>query len=1292
MKIEDGSRPPVHLIDCQVHACVPGRENVKALIDSGASHSLLQLRLLPKKTRKAMIRGVTEVRGLFVSGKSHGWLNTAVTIGGKCVKQVFCVIDDEFVPDVILGMDFLRENNAKCEYNPGGDSLSIGGQMVSIVRLNTLSDMPAKAMPIVATAALDESAWKKELYIQSINMDEPEDVKTLPLDTFIGTPDQKVSIQNTLKRYIDVMVKRLEKAGEAKTQPMKLELSGDAKPWALPPRPLSFHRKKVMKDLMDAYVTNGTYKPCHSEWAAPAHLVLKADGSYRMVTDYRGLNKCLVKDRFPLPRMQDLLDRLKGAKYFSVMDGVEGYHQMPLDEESQKLAAVITPFGTFAPTSVAFGLATAPSHFQREIQKILEKFESFCVVYLDDIIIFSESFEEHLMHLSQVLDALREANLKIKISKCRFAQSEVDFLGHKVTRDGILPSTRKVEALMQMPYPKNVKEVMSFNGLANYFRKFVPNFSTVARPLNDLIKKDTPWKWGAAECEAVDKIRKLITEAPILAYPDLNKPFILETDASGVGIGGVLIQKDDAGVEHPVAFYSASLNPAQRNYSIAEREALAIFACGVNWESYLEGQKEVEVRTDQQALKWIFARQDAIFHDGRTARMVDRIKHLNLKVVYKPGVENGAADLMSRPPVVYCNFLAGLTLDEGIHFEIGGEKRSLREWQDLCPETKALINLLNNPETSDIPDEMKKFKKYVPGLALMRDVLVYAPEESNEFRSRIVAPKSIRNHIMYTFHDSKPYGCHQGRDRTLINLKSRFWWPGMNADVSEYVKSCHVCSERKKKLEKHGLLQNFEFTEQPFDRVGIDWIGPLPESKNGNQYVLVIVDHFSHYPLAVPTKRNDAATLVKCLQEKLEAEWGPPKTILSDMGSDLRSELAKECYRVFGSVKLSTTAYHPQTNGLVERFNGTFKRTMAKLIAEDPLDWEEVMMDALSIYRKTPHSVLGLSPHEILYNVPPKFPFDHLWVESKDREADEEAEMVLGESLSAHMEHRRARRERIRNIMKVAQREADAEMKSRYDKDRVEVTYEVGDQVWWLNKPILVGGPFLPIKKGPFTVIRKGRTPNNYSILIGDKEKVLNVKFMEKYVPPRESLPPLEVITSEAPMIDESHKSIMEVTKALPNVEVAKASSSAVKPSPVLTPIALSNFAIKDKILKRGMVGQKMGGKNIIKFVRPVLLPTDELQPYIRKYSDTECDQLLTLVFGYLKRVQNNRKRTTIELHRMLISEFMKWDELVCNAKWIRSTLHALKDEVSKSGDTVILEQVLTSMIKEPTIWFMKQS
>ena len=1265
--------------------------SVKALIDTGASHSFIQWRLLSPNSQANMTKSAEDIHGMFWSGKARGWLSISLKIGDRAFSQEICVIDDPWAPQVVLGMDFLRDKNASCQYSREQDVLTVDGKVVDLITLEEWSGSPSLVEPIVATAVVETSDAERKMFEEAINVYEPEDTRVPHKDTFVGSDEQAKTVENIFVKYADVLVAKLEKAGQAKTEPMKLTLKPDVKPFHLPPRPMTGHRKRIMRELVDALVNNMALVPCKSEWAAPAHLVLKADGSYRMVYDYRGLNDRLVKDKFPLPKMQEILDRLKGAKYFSVMDGVEGYHQMKLDEESVGLTAIITPFGTFAPTTVSFGIANAPAHFQREIQKILEKFNAFCMVYLDDIIIFSETFDEHMMHVEQVMIALREANIKIKKSKCRFAQSEVDFLGHKVTRDGVLPGTRKVEALMEMPHPRNAKELMSVLGLANYFRKFVPNYSTIARPLHDLTKKDTPWKWGQIEMDALEKLRGLISKSPVLKYPDLDRPFIIETDASGVGIGAVLLQPDENGVEHPVAFFSCSLNSAQQNYSIADREALAIYAACINWEPYLEGKDEIVVRTDQQALKWIFARQDAVYHDGRTARMVDRIKHLNLKVTYKPGVENGAADLMSRPPVIACSMVLGQTLDEGIRFDIGGESLTIGEWQQKCPETKLLEKLLDDPKLESA--ETKDLRKFAAGLAKVRGILVYAPEATEEFRPRIVLPKSLRDYVMETFHDSKPYGCHQGRDRTTTNIKARFWWPAMNQDIKEYVKTCKVCAERKKTSQRHGLMQNFELVEQPFERVGIDWIGPLPESKNGNQYVLMIVDHYSHYPMAIPVKRNDAATLVRCLHEKLEAEWGPPKAILSDLGAELRGELAKECYRVFGSVKLSTTAYHPQTNGLVERFNGTFKRTIAKLIAEDESDWEHVMHEALSIYRKTPHDVLGVSPHEILYNVPPRMPFDHLWVKSPDPEADDdEVEMVLGVELSAHMEHRKARRERIRAILKRAQMDADAENKRLYDERRKHVKYQIGDRVWLYDKDILVGKPFAPMKKGPFTVVKQGRTPNNYVLWIKEKEYEANVARMELFVPARKELPPL-VVSNPALQEDETQKEHMRAESDLEEArakaeELLPSIESPPKPKPQpLKMIARESFTDKKEILRRGFPGQSVAGKTTLKFDRPKIPEQVELEKLLAKYTNTECEQLLKLVSSYLTKLRNSKKEP-LRNYGALLNEFNSWKNLISNEQWIINTIKTLKEEIVKRKDTLPLEQMLVSMMMDPVQWF----
>jgi len=1267
------------------------------------------------KLRKKIAREEIEMSGAFASGKTVGSIQLDFSIGSSFFSHRFYVVNDPNMPQAILGIDFYRKFKAKLYFDEARDIFRVNGKRLPLLPVDV-------SLPVVCSI---QSVLEKEMDaadLINILTPEEEDVREVPLDSSSLLPDQDQAINRIISSFGDIIVDKLTAAGQVvNSEGMKIPTT-TSKPHYCPPRRLNPNYRSALEKIVNNMIDQGILVPYNGGWGSPMFLVPKANGDWRGVIDYRPLNAVTEDDRFPLPRIDEILASFHGAKFFTVFDGAEGYHQFKLDPESIGKSAISTPFGNFAPTVVTFGLKNAPAFFQRQMSSFLKEHAAYCLVYLDDIIIFSASFEEHLVHVQEVLKTLRKHKFCIKKSKCRWAQSEVSFLGHKVTRNGIVPNPVNVEKIVNAPVPKDISEVRSFLGLSGYYRKFIRNYADIARPLCDLLKKGVPWAFQKPQLDAFHKLKKLITSPPVLAHPDLSKPFILETDASGVGIGGVLSQIGEDGKEHPIAFYSRSLNPAQRNYGTVDREGLAIYACVIHWEPYLEGN-ETLVRTDQQSLQWIFKKGDALLHSGRTARMLDRIQHLQLTVTYKPGASNQVADWCSRPPCIKVNFLKKVVPNEDVLFSVRGETRPIFEWQQRCEETKALYEAVANK--TELPEKFIQSKRFLRHLQLLGRVLVYNPNHlEGSVRPRIVLPTELRRNILYDFHDSNQNGTHQGRDRTKKTIYARFWWPSLDKDVKRYVHECPVCNEEKSKRERAGMLQPFVPPDGPFERVGIDWIGPLPTSINGNQYCLVIMDHYSRFPWAFPVKNKDAATLAKIIMNELEPLIGPPKQLLSDQGSELIGQVARELYLMMHTEKLTTTAYHPQTNGMVERFNGTLKEALNSCMYKKKDQWETYIPHVLSVYRTSVHSVTGYSPHELLFGVAPNKSYDMGWVRQ-----DEDGDDIVISQGELHDYYRKRRLEASKAV-RLATEEAFEVNKARYDKKRVVREFKVGQKVW-RRIPKLFDGTFNDGRSGPYQVLGNGKSPNTYAIMDGDgKKSTVNVSQLELYLPPRVAPPTLSIVTEAerdilnislpdhkapepAPVQLKKRKKAVsfsdeDETRIIPKAQVPIATHvpnpapQVVAPTPILSPPSSPPPQIRmvgGEYVRRSVADANpvlLGPPNLPKkyevFKFPIVSQVDDenINSEVNRWEGTDVHQQVDLIAKYLQHVKSLPQidQSTV---LWLYDRFKAWNQLNAANQTVLCNVNNLLKRVNR-GETLVVQSLLIDMIYAPLKWIFKSN
>ena len=761
--------------------------------------------------------------------------------------------------------------------------------------------------------------------------------------------------------------------------------TGDAPPRKQPPRRMPFLVREEVARQLETMQQNGVIQPSNSPWSSPVVMVRKKDGSHRFCVDYRALNSVTKTDTFPLPRIDDLLDQLGGARYFSTLDLASGFWQIQMDAASREKTAFVTPHGLYEFLVMPFGLKNVPTVFQRLMQRVLhglnpEEGKQFVAAYLDDILVFSETLQDHLTHLRSVIDRLKSANLKLKPAKCMFMRKEVEYLGHIITAEGLKPN---------FPVPKNVPDMRRFLGMASYYRRFIPKFAKIAQPLHHLTAKDVPFQWSP-ECEAAFAIlkEKLVTH-PVLSYPRFGEEFTLETDASILGLGAVLCQKQADRRLHPIAYASRALNPAEKNYGVTELETLAVVWGISHFHSYLYGG-DLTVVTDHSAVKPVL---EAPNPTGKHARWWTRVYGRGIKsvdIIYRPGRENASADALSRSPVspppshgisqdetqvsaVTASDsetpvrldpdrpLSSLLQSEPAPGE-GTVDYGLEQMKD--PDLQELMLYLRDEQLPDDPERAKMMVAKASQFALADGVLVYLDHNRGD-RKRVAVPLPLREKIMRVAHGGVSAG-HFSGPKLYSALSQQWWWPGMYNDVLSYCKRCPECAVVPGAGRQHRPPLKPIPIQRPFQKVGVD-IMDLPCTECGNKHVVVFQDMFTKWPLVYPVPDQRSERLVRLLCEEVILMFGVPEALLSDRGANLLSHLMRDVCEMLGMEKLNTTAYHPECDGMVERFNRTLKSMLRKRAAQFGNQWDRHLPALPWAYRNTPHDTTGEKPSFLLF-------------------------------------------------------------------------------------------------------------------------------------------------------------------------------------------------------------------------------------------------------------------------------------------------------------------------------------
>ena len=689
---------------------------------------------------------------------------------------------------------------------------------------------------------------------------------------------------------------------------------------------------KKIEEMADELLQLGVVRECESPWNSPIILVKKKDGSFRFVADVRGVNKLTPLMPQPIPRIQETLDALSGKKFYSTLDCTSGYFNIDVRKEDQIKTAFQTPTRRLCFQRMPFGLCNSSFTFQKAINKILsDALGRYALAYIDDIVVFSDTFEDHLNELSKTLTLLRDGGLKLAIKKCKLFKSEIDFLGYKVNANGVFPNPEKLIAIDEYPQPKNQKNVRQFLATVGFYRQFIPNFAGISTPLSNLLRKDTKWKWEDEQRDAFLSLKNKMAEAPILKHPDFSKPFQIHTDASAIAIGGALMQEFEGKI-HPIAYFSRKLRGPELRYTVSEWECLAIVASIKHFHYYVYG-RHFTVVTDHAPLRTVF---EGGSKNARINRWAASLLDYNFDCLYKTGATHHLPDALSRNIAIVGlknkkikkskNDLKHLS-DLFSYENVAREQRKEERWRDI-------INYLTDGPVVKCPPRTS-----IENFHVLHDCLYFTPKANIDESIRIVVPESLKHVALDIIHNQK-LSAHSGFVKSIFRARQLFFWPNMLADVKRHCETCLDCQLRKPGIKNKAPLGTFPDIDQPMDRIGIDLIGPINESTNGSRYIFTIVDHFSRYVTLIPLRNKSSDTVAKAFV-KFVLRHGAPKTVISDQGTEFVGEkFAKVCEELQIKTGL-TTSFRPKSNGMTENKNKQIADMLSLIVKDSPETWDQ---------------------------------------------------------------------------------------------------------------------------------------------------------------------------------------------------------------------------------------------------------------------------------------------------------------------------------------------------------------
>ena len=901
--------------------------------------------------------------------------------------------------------------------------------------------------------------------------------------------------------------------------------------------------------MLEKMLASGVIQPSMSSWAAAPVLVRKKDGKVRWCIDYRALNNVTVKDVFPLPLMSECIDSLEGNVWFSKLDANAAYWQIPVHKDSKAKTAFRTRHGLYEFNKLPFGLVNSPSLYSRALSLVLRGLSWKSVLaYLDDICVLGKSVDDHLTNLKHVLKRFRQYGLKLKPTKCDLFQTEIEFLGRKVGKEGVAMTSESIKIVQNWSPPTSIKGIERFLGLINYHRSFIKDIAQLAEPLYRLLKKKA-FEWGEEQQSAFEELKMRLVSPPVLSVPSTAGIFILDTDASDKAIGAELLQVQD-GQERVIAYGSFALTPHQRRYCTTRKELLAVVRFTNQFRHYLLGRKFI-VRTDHNSLVWLMNFKQI---EGQLARWIEELGQFSMTIEHRPGKKHANADALSRiPDSELCQHYES---DRNLSsLPCGGCtycQRAQQRWSAFSEEVDNVIPLSQTkPTVRRIKPNLKPIKSYSAGLDIILNTtpidsvcqitgseLNFSDDEIKQFQSQDPQTRFVRGWLLDKLEPSKaelmlagqpekffwlnrnlfyinngllykrgedrdflivppqlkeeimklchnlPSSGHQGIDRTKKRILTTYFWYQISKDVKRFVLGCHVCNQNKSANRKSKFPLVQYHAGVPMEKVHIDFIGPLPKTPRGNEHILVIVDQFTKWLECIPLPSQSAETTARAAVNEFFSRFGYPLQLVSDQGRNFESTLFKTMCKLLHIHKVRTTAYRPSANGQAERMNRTLMAAIRSFIDPKQTNWDDYIPLIASAIRSSVNRHTGFTPNKMMLG----------------REVMTPPELLVPGAKSLETlpdEHVNELRENLEKCFATARKTLQAELKRTkrdFDLNAKKHSFRRGDAVYYLDKSAEKGkcSKLKPIWIGP-AIIMTALTPYTYRVKFKNKDlKVIN--------------------------------------------------------------------------------------------------------------------------------------------------------------------------------------------------------
>lgn len=1088
----------------------------KTLVDSGASTNFMSKELYDR-IRATGTRGYKLVDGGWMQVTASGWqsgrqrrrrITIRMEIGSSYVQELEFTVFGGLKSagyDLVLGKPWLRFHNRKHEIDHQTNEMWIDSDngkrhhlvglrpeseekeaRAKLLGLSTITWKEAQNMRhrekgvMFFMARADRIAWQsRDEYhdgadicncygktdIASDSLCNCLRINALTMDKISQIPGLETEMRARFPSIFE------DPTGVPPKRPfdMRIELKPGSEPPHFNPYRVTPLEDEEMKRQLKLLQDDGWIQDSDSPFAAPILFVKKpGTDKLRLCVDYRALNAITNKDRYPLPHMEDLLNEVHGSSFFTKLDLKAGYHQMRLRPEDREKTAFVTKYGLYEWTVVPFGLANAPSAFMRTMAKLLQKHRRYCVVYLDDILIHTKGTAgQHKEKVEEVLETLKRDNWRVAPQKCVWGARAVEFIGYVVDSEGIHVQPGKVQAVKDWPTPKSVRNVREFLGLTGFYRRFIDQYASIARPLHEATNKTEAggtkkFEWTTELDNSFKSLKQALVSAPILSTPEEgNGKFILHCDASKFAIGSVLSQKQGPdGNERVIAYHSRKLSQTEMKYPAYDRELLALKESMLAWRFYTQGY-HVTVNTDHRALEQILKQKTL---SSRQFGALLALSNFDYDIKYIRGAKNVVADRLSRR-ADYCHEDSLLSMRV-----IGGEGNGkLREeaflsvveeaqergtssnWLERVKSGYAeddwlgpVMDALKGTATKESrwsQQEMRKAEVRARRFKLVEGFMVTTEGE------RLAVPNvgTLRQELCAEHHDT-PLGGHFGRERTCMALRKRYYWPRMARTVASYVRGCDVCHRIKPSNEKpFGKLEQLEIPDERWSRIGIDFITKLPKSKNGHDCIVSIVDHLTKRAHFLSTTESGLTSeaFAKTFCNFYIRLHGVPDVIVSDQDPRFVSDFWQALMAIL-KVRLGiASAYHPQTDGQTEKVNhviGTYLRAFSR---QNPDEWDDLLPLGEFAYNSSVHISTGKSPFELDLGYIPRLPIDITIRAALGRGTSrlERRALTFAESMKNNLD---LAREKLKD--------AQDSQKTAADESRQESPFQLGQQVYLSTK------------------------------------------------------------------------------------------------------------------------------------------------------------------------------------------------------------------------------------------------